>query len=138
MAAYGQLWDVPDPEARPVLDELARRGYRLGVVSNSDGRVERGLERLGLREGLEVVVDSGVVGIEKPDPRIFEIALERLGVPAGEAVYVGDIPAIDLAGACAAGLSFVLVDPLGLWPDAIDAPRLRRLADLPDLLDALG
>jgi putative hydrolase of the HAD superfamily len=137
LAAFGNPWRVADPAARAALEELRARGRRLGVVSNSDGSVERLLARLGLREPLDVVVDSAVVGVEKPDPSIFRIALRAMGAVPEETVYVGDIPSIDGAGSRAAGIGFVLVDPRGLWAPEIAAPRLRRLRDLPDLIDAL-
>ena len=81
-------------------------------------------------EGLEFVVDSQVEGVEKPDPRIFRIALERLGVAASRALYVGDIRAVDEAGARAAGMHFVLIDPYGDYGDA-SVDSIARIALLP-------
>lgn len=74
---------------------------------------EEHLVRTGTREGLEFVVDSHLEGVEKPDPAIFRIALERMGVAPGRAVYVGDLRSVDEAGARAAGMHFVLLDPFG-------------------------
>ena len=107
------LWSRPMEGAREAIDGVAALGLRRAVVSNSDGRAEWHLEQAGVREGLEFVVDSQIVGIEKPEPRIFHIALERLGIAAGRALYVGDIRSIDEAGARAAGMHFVLIDPYG-------------------------
>lgn len=137
LAARGNLWSVVEPTAAATLGRLREQGHRLGVVSNSDGSVERILTRLGLREFLEVVVDSRVVGVEKPDPRIFRHALEAMRVSPDEGVYVGDLPAIDLVGARAAGLRGILVDPLDLWADRVTEPRIRALADLPGLLEQI-
>ncbi len=125
----GRLWvDVQDG-TEAVLRTLREEGYTLGVVSNSDGRVESLLELAGLRKYLGFVVDSAVVGVEKPDPGIFRIALERAGVEARLAVHVGDIYEIDVMGARAAGVEGILLDPAGT--EDVDAPTLRSLAELP-------
>jgi putative hydrolase of the HAD superfamily len=103
------LWcSVPQP-TRAALTRLKAAGLLLGVVSNSEGRVEQALEAAGLRDYFDVVVDSGVLGIEKPDPRIFQAALQALGVAPEEALYVGDLYEVDVVGAQAAGIEAVLV-----------------------------
>jgi putative hydrolase of the HAD superfamily len=127
------LWRRVRPDTPEVLQRLADRGYRLGVVSNSDGRVPALLAELELAERFDAIIDSRLVGVEKPDPRIFAIALERLREEAGRAVHVGDLPAVDGEGARRAGLEAVLLDPLGLGGDA-DFPVIRELAELLDLL----
>src|SRR5438046_6805387 len=124
------LWSRPVEGARAALDGIGALGLRRAVVSNSDGRAEWHLERCGVREGLEFVVDSQIEGVEKPDPRIFRIALERLGVAASRALYVGDIRAVDEAGARAAGMHFVLIDPYGDYGDA-SVDSIARIALLP-------
>lgn len=127
------LWARPMEGARTALDALAAMNVRTCCVSNSDGRAELHLETFGVRAGLEFVVDSQRVGVEKPDPRIFEIALGRLGLPAGRTVYVGDIRSVDEAGSRAAGMHFVLVDPFGEY--AADGQIfVRRMEELPALL----
>ncbi len=68
-------------------------------------------------------------GVEKPDPRLFLLALERLGASPGEAVHVGDFYSVDVVGARAAEVRPILVDEADLYPDA-DCPRVRSLADL--------
>jgi putative hydrolase of the HAD superfamily len=103
------LWcSVPEP-TRTALARLKAAGLLLGVVSNSEGRVEQALEAAGLLDYFDVVVDSGVLGIEKPDPRIFQAALQALGVAPEEALYVGDLYEVDVVGAQAAGIEAVLV-----------------------------
>ncbi len=124
------LWTRPMEGARLALDRLAALGARCAVVSNSDGRAEMHLADCDMLRGVEFVVDSERVGIEKPDPGIFRIALERLGVEAGRALFVGDIRSVDEAGARAAGLHFVLLDPWGDYAgDGTAAiPDMERLA----------
>lgn len=131
--AESNLWSSVRDRTAETLDELRRRGYRLGVISNADGRVEGLLEAVGLRPHFELVVDSGVVGVEKPDPRIFHLALEQMGVAPAEAVYVGDIYEIDMVGARRAGMRPILIDPLWKWDDK-DCERIRGIHDLLDVL----
>jgi putative hydrolase of the HAD superfamily len=107
------LWSRAAPGAEPALVRLAAAGLRLGVVSNSDGRCEEALVTAGLRAHFDVVIDSDVVGVEKPDPAIFAAALGALGVAPGEALYVGDVYEVDVVGARGAGLEAILLDPLG-------------------------
>jgi len=123
------LWRVVMPGAEAALARLRARGFRTGVVSNADGRVAALLAAAGLAPHLETIVDSHVEGVEKPDPEIFRRALARLGVPAARAVYVGDIFAIDVLGARAAGLAAILIDETGGYADA-DCPRIAALAEL--------
>lgn len=123
------LWNQVDPEAVATLEALAARGLRLGVVSNADGRVQAQLQGFGLRAYFEVVVDSQVAGVAKPDPRIFRAALDAMGLRPADAVYVGDIPEVDVDGACAAGMAAVLYDRWDVYPDA-QFPRVTRLGDL--------
>jgi putative hydrolase of the HAD superfamily len=125
------LWSRPMEGARAALDGIGALGLRRAVVSNSDGRAEWHLEQCGVREGIEFVVDSHLVGVEKPDPRIFAIALERLGVAAGRALYVGDIRSVDEAGAREAGMRFVLLDPCGDYGDG-EGNSIPGIAQLPE------
>jgi HAD superfamily hydrolase (TIGR01509 family) len=106
----------------------------LGVVSNSDGRVEEALRAAGLLHYFDVIVDSTLAGVEKPDPAIFRPALGALGVAPEEAVYVGDLYDVDVLGARAAGMGAILFAPSGASTPAVSATvgSLRALAD--DLL----
>ena len=111
------MWNRPIPGARETVLDIQARGYRVAVVSNSDGTVAEELERAGFGGLFEVVIDSTDVAISKPDPGIFEIALQTLDVPAANTWYVGDSHFHDVGGARAAGLgAAVLIDPLGLGP----------------------
>jgi putative hydrolase of the HAD superfamily len=127
--AERNLWRAVRERTAETLEELRRRGYRLGVVSNSDGRVDALLAEVGLRGFFDAVVDSGTEGVEKPDPRIFHVACERMGISPEEAAYVGDIYEIDVVGARAAGMQAYLVDPLMRWGE-LDCDRITGLPDL--------
>lgn len=127
------LWCSVQVGARQSLARLRAAGLRLGVVSNSDGRVEQALEAAGLREYFDVVVDSGLVGIEKPDPRIFQSALEVLGVKPEEALYIGDLYEVDILGARAAGIAAVLM--VGSGSD--NREGCRTVESLEDLVNDL-
>ena len=107
------LWGAVDPGTALALDQLLDAGFRLAVVSNSDGRAEEGLIAAGLRDRFELVVDSQLVGFEKPDPRIFDCALRAMGLTPSEALYVGDLYEVDVVGARRAGMDVILLDPEG-------------------------
>lgn len=135
------LWSEVAAGALPLLDELRAQGYRLGAVSNSNGMIEQQLARVGLGPRLDFVLDSHWVGVEKPHPEIFNLALERARVSAPEAVFVGDSYATDIYGARGAGLHPVLFDPTGVYDgsggDRLNCPRITALADLQKLLNAM-
>lgn len=129
------LWCSVAADGLQALSRLREGGLRLGVVSNSDGRVEAALEAAGLRPLFDVVVDSTLAGVEKPDPAIFRAALDALGVTPEEAIYVGDLYEVDVVGARAAGLEAVLLAPAGAAAPAgcRSTPSLGALAE--ELLD---
>src|SRR3989442_4310656 len=126
------LFNVAEPPAEAALKLARARGLTAGVISNSNGTIRAILRALGLLPYLDFVLDSAEVGVEKPDPRIFRLALEQARVAPREAVYVGDLYSVDVRGARAAGLDAVLLDPAGLWgerdcsraPDVLAAVRL--------------
>ena len=130
------LWTHVAEGTEEVLETLLERGYRLAVVSNADGRVADALNRAGLGGFLEFVLDSQVVGVEKPDPRIFLMACERLGQAPEACLYVGDLYPVDYVGARGAGLSALLLDPLGMHQGS--AHRIESLRELPPWLSAHG
>jgi HAD superfamily hydrolase (TIGR01509 family) len=129
----GLLWSWTVDGTAEMLEQLRSDGYTVGVVSNADGRIESFLERAGLTPHLDFIVDSGVVGIEKPDPRIFAIACERAGVAPAHAVHVGDFYDIDVVGARAHGVHALLLDTDDLYPEA-DCERILTITELPDWL----
>jgi putative hydrolase of the HAD superfamily len=110
------LWTATEPGAAEGLMLARDSGLGTAVISNSNGAVAEILERLDLARHLDFVIDSSRVGVEKPDPRIFQIALERAGVRPEDAAYVGDLYSVDVLGARAAGLQAVLMDPGRCWP----------------------
>lgn len=125
------LWTVVQPGAADGLDSLRGLGLVVGCVSNSNGTVAELLAEVGLAGSLDFIVDSGVVGVEKPDPEIFRIALRRAAVTAEEAMHVGDLYPVDVIGARRAGVEPVLLDPLGRYGDrgcrtAPDVPSFCR------------
>jgi putative hydrolase of the HAD superfamily len=127
------LWSVVAERSAEALARLRAAGLKLGVVSNSDGRVEQALTAAGLREYFDVVIDSALVGVEKPDPRIFHAALQALDVSPEEALYVGDLYEIDVVGARAAGMEAVL---LGTAEDTTGL-NCRVATSIPALVDHL-
>ena len=123
---------------RESLERLRDAGFKLAVVSNSEGTIEQMLVEIGLRDLMATVIDSSVVGFTKPDPRIFALALERLGVDAGDALMVGDSPSADVDGAHAVGIRAALIDPYDFYPWS-RAPRFTDVAAMTDvLLASLG
>ena len=115
------------------LKGLKRRGFKLGVISNWDASLEGLIRGLGLLPYFDDVVSSAVVACRKPHKEIFEIALERMGICAGESIQVGDLPEADGDGAAAAGMRAVIIDR----DDSLDVcayPKIRMLTDLVSLL----
>jgi putative hydrolase of the HAD superfamily len=136
----GGVWTRIISGSPEALAMLKAQGHRLAIVSNADGSVEAqlaadGICQVGPGPGIEVdaVLDSSVVGAAKPDPLIFEIALERLGVEPDHAIHVGDTPAADVDGARAAGVTPVLVDPHDDHPD-LAVTRVASLTEVAELL----
>jgi putative hydrolase of the HAD superfamily len=113
------LWSEPVPHALGTIAALQRLGIAVVVVTNSDGHAAENLRDAGICRrtgpGMGVlvadVIDSGVVGSAKPAPKIFEVALERARVDAQSVVHVGDMLSSDIAGARAAGITPIHLDP---------------------------
>jgi HAD superfamily hydrolase (TIGR01509 family) len=125
------LWNYTLPGTHSLLEEL-NKTYRLALISNSDGRAEAKTVQYGLRKHLEFVLDSHDVGVEKPDPRIFQLACERLGLSPGNCLYVGDIYSLDVLGPKRAGITPVLLD-WSLTPRT-DCDVLSSIFELPSFL----
>jgi putative hydrolase of the HAD superfamily len=131
-----ELWSRVMPDTPDFLQGLVAQGYFLGVISNSIGTLEEQLVRLGLAGYFRAILDSAIVGIQKPHPGIFKLALQGAGVAGWEAVFVGDTYATDVGGAQLAGLTGVLMDSVGAYPDAA-CPRISSLPELARILEGL-
>jgi putative hydrolase of the HAD superfamily len=112
------LWSEPTPQARQTIDGLRRAGIAVVIVTNSDGHATKNLRDAGICQTaagpgavVDDVIDSGLVGSAKPDPAIFEVALARVGADPTAAVHVGDTVSADVAGARAAGIVPIHLDP---------------------------
>ncbi len=122
------------PEEVPsILAQLRQRGYLLGIISNWSPTLEAYCEELGVANYFACILASEAVGVAKPGPRIFEMALERLAVAPAEALHVGDNYYADVLGARRAGMQGILLDRHGLFPHA-DCHRLQELGELLGLL----
>jgi putative hydrolase of the HAD superfamily len=125
------------PEAEETLSALKRRGMVLGVISNFDSRLIGILEGLGVAHWFEHIFVSSRVGHAKPAPEIFQKALERHNLKAGDALHVGDSEENDLVGATTAGLNGVLVERSGETGSNL-SPRIKSLSSILSLLDDLN
>ena len=135
-----RLWTWVQDDAVSALARISKV-RRVGIVSNADGTVERDLQRFGVCQvgdgtgtRVEVIVDSTVVGVSKPDPAIFRHALEPMNLQPEQCLYVGDSYRYDVIGATRAGLQAVHYDPYELHDGAAHA-RARSLDLLADLLE---
>ncbi len=127
------VWETVPDGVRPALAALRARGFQLVVLSNANGTLKRMFERLDLAPAVDALFDSCDEGIEKPDPRFFQLALDRVGATAGTTVHVGDLFHVDVVGARAAGITPVLLDVADLYQEA-DCLRVRSLSALVDVL----
>ena len=125
--AEALLWRQAVPDAAAALDRLRAAGIPLGVVSNADGRIAAALADAGLAEHFDVIVDSTLVGVHKPDPAIFDHALRPMGLERASTWYLGDTVTYDAVAADAAGLTSWVIDHRGLH--SLDHPRRVRSLD---------
>jgi putative hydrolase of the HAD superfamily len=112
------------------LDALKAAGVRMAVVSNWDNSLHRTLRMFGLTDYFEHVVASLEEGVEKPEPRIFQIALERAGVAPGDALHVGDNPVDDWQGARNVGMRALLIDREANERSDVRITSLHQLAEV--------
>lgn len=124
------LWEYVPADVKPALERLRSLGLTLVVVSNANGRLRYLFDRLGLTQFFDVILDSHDWAVEKPDPRLFHIALEQAGAASETTAHVGDLYHIDVLGARDAGLlEGILLDAANLYPD-VDCRRVRTLDEL--------
>ena len=121
-------WDQILPGTREALDRI-RQKFRIAVISNADGKIERVLSRCGVADCFESITDSGIVGFEKPRPEIFAAALRTMNARAEESLYVGDVYSVDYIGATNAGMQAVLFDVAGAYCERQE-PRVNSVAQL--------
>jgi HAD superfamily hydrolase (TIGR01549 family) len=129
-ASVELTYHCPEAGCR-TLAQLRASGYRLGLITNRNN-VERFyelLDAMALRAHFELILASGEIGVRKPEPGIFHAALERMGVTAEQAIYIGDNYWADVVGARRARVTPVLFDPLHLFPEA-ECLVLERWGDL--------
>lgn len=113
-------------------------GVKVAIISNSEGMLDGLFRALGILGHFDAVVDSGLVGVEKPDPKIFRIAIDRYGVTPEETLHLGDMFATDILGARAAGIRSALIDPFAHYPDRhLDVPRVPGVVAVARAIDAL-
>jgi putative hydrolase of the HAD superfamily len=129
------LWEHVEPDVAPALAALKDRGLKLVVVSNANGRLQHLFDRVDLSKWFDHVLDSHHWGVEKPDPRLFHLALEQSRADAAKTVHVGDLYHVDVVGARNAGLrEGILFDMAGLY-EGVDCPRVTSLASLVEWID---
>jgi HAD superfamily hydrolase (TIGR01549 family) len=127
------LWEYVPPDVVPALERMSTLGLKLVVVSNANGALHRAFDRVGLTRYFDCICDSHLEGVEKPDPRFFQIAMERSGATAGTTMHVGDLYYVDVVGARNTGLRPMLIDPYELYRD-YDSERVRSLDELVERL----
>ena len=112
------LWTFTFPWVRETLAHLAREGYRMSVLSNSDGRTKKVFQELGLDHCFDCIFDSQELGSKKPDLAIYKGALKNLDAPGmhpANVLFIGDFYEVDVRGANRAGIGAIHLDPLGLY-----------------------
>lgn len=137
LAAYHaehNLWEYVPADVVPALERLRSVVPTLVVVSNANGVLHRMFDRVGLARYFDVICDSCVEKVEKPDPRYFQIALERSGSRAESTTMVGDLYHVDVVGARNAGLDAILLDAADLY-QGVDCERVRTLGALADMVE---
>jgi len=128
-----RLWTRVLPGTEEALAKFQAMGFQMHVIGNADGLLEQRLANADLRKYFGIVIDSHIVKIEKPDPRIFNIALDATDCEPQEALYAGDVYEVDIVGARSAGMQAVLVDPFSDY-DSVNCERVPDLLSLAERL----
>lgn len=123
-------------DVRPAFDAIEAAGYRVGLISNFDSWLQKMLVEMEIGHVFDTAIISGIEGVEKPDPEIYRLAVERAGVEPARAVHVGDSPVMDMEPAHAAGLQTVLLDRARRYLES-DYIRIETLEDLVPLISNL-
>lgn len=125
---------VPDGIGE-ALDRLRASGVKVAIISNSEGMLARLFEQLKILSHFDLLVDSGIFGVEKPDARIFHVALETFGTAPDRALHLGDTYATDVLGAHAAGVRTALIDPHGHYAGRFaDVPRVAGVVEVAEAM----
>jgi putative hydrolase of the HAD superfamily len=127
------LWTVPAPDAEETLRRLGEADLRVVCVSNNDGRLDTMVAHQGWTDYFDLMVDSRAIGIAKPDPGIFQYALDHLGFQPEEMVHVGDYYSVDVIGARNAGVEGILYDPQGAYGE-LDCRVITELSAVVSLV----
>jgi len=131
------LWSLVPEGFGEAIDGARARGVKVAIVSNSEGMLDLLFAELGVSPHIDLLLDSGKVGVEKPDPRIFQKALDTFGVGPERALHLGDSIATDVLGARAAGIRVALIDPYGHCEGrALDVPRVAGVVEVARTLRA--
>ena len=129
---------VPFSDTVPALDHLRGAGYKMGIITNLRRDLDELCHHVGLKSYLDFAVGSQEVGIEKPHPRIFKAALDRVNAAPEECLHVGDQVRSDVLGAQGIGMKAVLIDRSGFGANGADCPIISSLSELGDFVDGLA
>ncbi len=139
-AVYGRFTSYDSyrlfEDSLPAIQALKSAGLAVGLISNFEGWLEGMLTQMGLADSFDPMIISGNEGLEKPDPAIFNLALERGRVSGSETAYVGDHLRLDVEASKAVGMTGILIDRKGRHP-GFEGHRIESLSDLLPLLEAL-
>ncbi len=147
MYAVTQAFWRPEDDALPTIRELVQRGYRLGIISNAsdDNDVQQLVDKIGARPYFDIIISSAAVGIRKPNPEIFYLALRHWNAQPEQAVMVGDTLGADILGAHNSGMPGIWITRRADTPgnrahlDTIQPDlTIATLAELPDVLENIG
>jgi HAD superfamily hydrolase (TIGR01509 family) len=128
------FWSNLIPGVKEALEILRDKGIRLVVVSNSNGTIEEIISNLKIRGYFNQVLDSHIIGYEKPDRRLFMHALEISGADPESTLHIGDLYHVDVLGAWSAGIHAILLDPFGDWHD-VDCVRMPDLSSFARMME---